>query len=119
MRYDPPAMSHTLGIIGAGNMGDAIIRGAVRSGVLDPGAMLVAELDADRRRAMADLGLAVTDTVTDVVGCGELLLAVKPQSFAQVAAAMGVLPSPAVVISVMAGLTRALSKPARRIQCRS
>ena len=98
-------MTHTLGIIGAGNMGEAIIRGAVRAGVLEPGSMLVAEPDDARRAAMADLGLAVTTEARDTIGCEQLLLAVKPQTFPAIVEAIGPLPERTVVISVMAGLT--------------
>jgi beta-lactamase class A len=49
-------MPHTLGIIGGGNMGGAIVRGAISRNVLAPDQILVAEIDPERRDAAAKLG---------------------------------------------------------------
>jgi pyrroline-5-carboxylate reductase len=97
-------MAPTLGMIGAGNMGWAILRGAVERGVLPAHEILVVEPDADRRRAAGGLGCAVSADPAAARGCRELMLAVKPQAFAAVAAALGVLHRRMVVTSIMAGL---------------
>jgi pyrroline-5-carboxylate reductase len=98
------SMSATLGVIGAGNMGGAIIRGAVASKVLEPAAMLVAEPDALRRESFVALGCRVTEDIAEVVRCEQIMLAVKPQMFPSVAAQLQPLPQRTIVISIMAGL---------------
>jgi pyrroline-5-carboxylate reductase len=102
-----PAMSSNaiLGVLGAGNMGEAIVRGAIRQGVLAPEQILVAEVDEARRAMMAGLGCQVTAAAGDTVGCEQVMLAVKPQGFPDLAKVMGELPSPTVVMTVMAGLS--------------
>jgi pyrroline-5-carboxylate reductase len=98
-------MSHRLGIIGGGNMGHAIVRGAIEGGVLPPGEIIVAELDAARRRALNDLGCTTTTVAAAAAtGAEQLMLAVKPQVFGEIAASIVPLPRSMVVISIMAGL---------------
>ncbi len=97
-------METRLGIIGAGNMGRAIVAGVIKAGVLSPQAVVVAELDDDRRKAMAALGCRTSGDPADALAAEQLLLAVKPQSFGPLAEAIGELGEPKVVISIMAGL---------------
>jgi pyrroline-5-carboxylate reductase len=85
-------------------MGYAVAHGAIVHEVLVPGEILVAEVDPKRRAALEQLGCTVTDRATDTTSCPQIMLALKPQVFAQVAASMGPLPQPTVVISIMAGL---------------
>jgi len=104
----------SLTLFGAGNMGAAILRGAVRGGLLRPEEILVVEPDAGKRAAMAALGCAVAAAPSAGVASpgdaaeraspGVILLAVKPQMFPMLAEAIGVLPSPTIAISIMAGL---------------
>ncbi len=97
-------MAIMLGIIGGGNMGSAIVRGAIEAGVLSPQTIMVADLEASRRDAAAALGCRTTADATDVIGAEQIMLAVKPQGFARVAADLGPMDRPTVVISIMAGL---------------
>ena len=97
-------MQYRLGILGAGNMGQAIIRGAVQAGVMGAGEIIIAEPADDRRNAMAELGCAVTDTPRDLLQAEQLMFAVKPQKFVEVAQQLGELPRSMVVISIMAGI---------------
>ncbi|MBT8484800.1 MAG: pyrroline-5-carboxylate reductase [Phycisphaerales bacterium] len=97
-------MTHRLGIIGGGNMGLAIARGAVAARVLAPAAIAVADPDPQRRDLAADLGCATAADPAGVVSSEQLLLAVKPQTFADVARVIGPLERPTIVISIMAGL---------------
>ncbi len=85
-------------------MGLAIVRGSIEAGVLSPQAILVADLDESRRAAAAALGCRTTADARDVVGAEQIMLAVKPQGFATVAADLGPLERSTVVISIMAGL---------------
>jgi pyrroline-5-carboxylate reductase len=97
-------MGIKLGIIGGGNMGAAIVRGSIEAGVLSPQAIMVADLDEPRRDAAAALGCLTTADARDVVSAEQIMLAVKPQGFPRVAADLGPLDRPTVVISIMAGL---------------
>ena len=98
-------MGYRLGIIGAGNMGQAIVRGSIARRLLASQEVLVVEIDPARRREVAQLGCATDGEASSAAGCGEILLAVKPQSFPAVAASLGPLPEPKVIISIMAGLS--------------
>jgi len=85
-------------------MGQAILAGAFRAGVLLPGDVLFIDVDEERRRVGAEMGCAVGDDFKRIDKCAEILLAVKPQSFEGVAKGLGRLKRSTVVISIMAGL---------------
>jgi pyrroline-5-carboxylate reductase len=84
-------------IIGGGNMGAALLGGLVESGAVEPTAIAVVELDAERRAALAERfpDVAVLDELPPARAA---VLAVKPADVAAVAAAVAV-----------AGATRVLS----------
>lgn len=96
-------MNHTLGILGAGNMGQAIIHGAINADVLAADQILVVEPDRVKRGAMAHLGCAVSEKPSDAAHAEQMMVAVKPQIFDKVAQQVGKLPRSMVVISIMAG----------------
>ncbi len=98
-------MAHRLGIIGGGNMGQAIVRGSIAAGIMKSDDVLVAEIDPMRRQELACLGCTTTEDPVLAVGCEQIMLAVKPQVFANIATVIGLLPEPKVVISIMAGLS--------------
>ncbi|MEE8154210.1 MAG: pyrroline-5-carboxylate reductase [Phycisphaerales bacterium] len=98
-------MTHRLGIIGGGNMGQAIVRGSIAAGLMKSGDVLVAEIDPMRRQELACLGCTTTEDPALAVGCEEIMLAVKPQVFSNIAKVIGPLREPKVVISIMAGLS--------------
>ncbi|MHC4142445.1 MAG: pyrroline-5-carboxylate reductase [Planctomycetota bacterium] len=97
-------MARRLGIIGGGNMGQAIARGAITAHVLRPDEIMVAELDPGKRAELDKLGCPTSDDACSATECDQVLLAVKPQSFGEVAAAVAPLSKPTVVITIMAGL---------------
>ena len=97
-------MTTRLGIIGGGNMGLAIVRGSIEAGVLEPQAIVVAEIDPARRAEVARSGCSTVEEPRGVLDAEQIMLAVKPQSFPDVGRALGPLGSPKVVISIMAGL---------------
>jgi len=110
-----------LAVIGAGNMGGAIVRGAIRSEVVDAADGLVIDLSSDVRDGFKAAGCAVSGDLDDARGHEQLLLAIKPQQFPTVAEAIGELKTSTIVISVMAGLSSAsirarLGEPARVIR---
>lgn len=104
-----------LAVIGGGNMGRAIIAGAIRAGVVEPARVAVAEPDPARRAHFANLGVAAFPSGAETYawlteteraeGQGQVLLAVKPQMLTVVAAELA--PRLAgvrrVVISILAG----------------
>lgn len=97
-------MSHELGLIGAGNMAEAIVRAAIRSNVLRPEQMIASDPSEARRAVFRQLGIAVADDNGRVLEASrQVLLAVKPQTFAAVAPSLARFPG--VIISIMAGLS--------------
>ncbi len=100
--------SYALGIVGAGNMAEAIVRGVVRAKVLKAKAILAADPSADRRRVLEGLGAAATADNSAAAACPRVLLAVKPQVLpdvlSEIVPAVG---AEATVISIAAGVTTA------------
>ncbi|MCC6285005.1 MAG: pyrroline-5-carboxylate reductase [Phycisphaerales bacterium] len=106
-----------LAVIGGGTMARAIIEGACRAGVLDPGRVVIAEPDQGRRavfrRAVPGAGAAldILDEEEDLPGSGQVLLAVKPQSLGAVTSEvrpwLTLDGRERVVMSILAGVTSA------------
>ena len=121
-----------LAIIGGGNMGKAIILGALDAKLMAPGEIVVCEPDAAKRDAMRGWGVQVVAEHDEAMGrllpvpgtggldeiresdglaaCGgQVLLAVKPQMLATVAEQLRphVQAMPRVVISILAGMPTA------------
>ena len=96
-----------IGIIGGGFMGEAFLRGIVRSGVATSAEVAVAEKDAARRTALSEHGVRITDDVESAcIGAEVVLLATKPQDVPAVASSLrGVLGPNAVLVSIAAGVT--------------
>ncbi len=96
----------TLGVIGGGFMAHAIVSGALSSGFLAAGDILVSEPDLVRRDGFIKLGVRVTQENAETAACDFLLLAVKPQVFVEAVASLRHADRLPVVISIMAGKTR-------------
>ncbi len=115
-----------LAIIGGGNMGKAIVLGALDAKLLAPGEIVVCEPDSAKRDSMRGWGvqvvaehgeatgrlLPVPGTLADIresyglAACGgQVLLAVKPQMLGQLAGQLRphLEAMPRVVISILAG----------------
>jgi len=97
-------MGHRLGIIGGGNMGLAIARGAVAADVLRPAELIVTHVEPARLDLLTPLGCDVTGSAAEAARAEQVLLAVKPQGFAPLAEKLGTLERPTVVITIMAGI---------------
>jgi pyrroline-5-carboxylate reductase len=100
---------HELGIIGAGNMAEALLRGALAKGVIAPEAVVVSDPQPRRREVFAR-GLGVTAAGDNALPgqCPRVLLAVKPQVMAEVLDGLaGVISADALVISIAAGIRTA------------
>ncbi|HEX9711496.1 MAG TPA: pyrroline-5-carboxylate reductase [Actinomycetota bacterium] len=100
-----------LAIIGGGKMGEALVAGLVHAGWAEPGEIIVAEIHAARRDALAETyGIAVTgDTIEAVKDAPTVLLAVKPQDLDGVLDEMaGVVTDSQLIMSIAAGIPTAL-----------
>lgn len=73
-----------IGIIGAGNMGEALIRGILSAGRVSPGDLVVLEAREERVREMtARYGVSAARDLKDLLKrCETVVVAVKPQSVA-------------------------------------
>jgi pyrroline-5-carboxylate reductase len=101
-------MTFELGIIGAGNMAEAIARGVVNSGVLLPSSILAADPTPQRRELFtSQIGIhAIDDNVAVARQSQALLLSVKPQQMQTALAGMGeVMSVDTLVISIAAGIS--------------
>ncbi len=104
---DSPAPLRRLFVLGGGNMGGAIVRGAIRAKVLPPNRVVVIEPDEGKRAALAALGLEGFRGVEAIAADVDptLLLAVKPQMLPAIVAELTEARVRAgCVISVMAGV---------------
>jgi pyrroline-5-carboxylate reductase len=99
---------YQLGILGAGNMAEAIARGVIRGGLLRPEQIIAADVSVPRRElftsqlqvpAVDDNRQAASQSVT-------LLLSVKPQHMAQVLDGIAPVVRPGtLIISIAAGIS--------------
>ncbi len=99
-----------LAFIGCGNMGTAIARGIVASGLVPAdGIVVTSATPSTQERLAAELGCAGTcDNRAAVRGARVVVLAVKPQQLAAVAAEVSEeLAKDAIVVSIAAGVTLA------------
>lgn len=103
-----------LALIGAGKMGQAMVRGWLAAG-LAPGSLMVQEPNPDP--ALVDLakeaGFAILDRLADGARPGVMVLAVKPQVLDAVSASLThAVTSETLILSIAAGKTLAtLAKP--------
>lgn len=86
-------------------MGGAVIRGMLAAGRVQPDDVLVFDPDAQRSAEAGSLGLRVAGSAVALSDASTLLIAVKPQRYGDLAEQLGALQRPALVISVMAGIT--------------
>jgi len=101
-------VSDTITVVGAGAMGGAIVYALASSSAFAASSIVVSEIDAARRDAVAAGSGATAGTrlVRDVADARVVVLAVKPQAFPTVASTMRPAIDPGqLVISIMAGVT--------------
>lgn len=95
-----------LAVMGGGAMAEAIIRGGLAAGVLAAAQIIVCEPKPERRAVFEALGIRTTTRHSDAVAADRpLLLAVKPQSFDELA--LQLRPHldrhPCLAVSILAG----------------
>jgi pyrroline-5-carboxylate reductase len=115
--------TYALGFIGAGNMAEAIARGAIDKGVLSADRMIASDPSQARCDLFTGLGIKVFASNAEVIAQSEqVMLAIKPQVLGELAgdlAEHGV--DGQVLISIMAGIgtkkiATMIGKPARIIR---
>ncbi len=100
-------MNNKIGFIGGGQMGEALIRGIINSGLYEQDDILVAEPNSERCDYMSrTYGITCHSSSEQIWNsCGTVLLAVKPQIMGIVLAASKDLVSPEhLIITIAAGL---------------
>ena len=99
-----------LGVIGAGNMGEALIRGALKAGVVTRNRVVASRRNRDALLALQEaLGIATTtDNAALIRECQVVVLGIKPQGFAELMGQVRHAFTPdKLVISIAAGITTA------------
>jgi pyrroline-5-carboxylate reductase len=100
-------MTIKIGFIGGGQMGEALIRGIIQSGLYTAGDILVSEPDIGRRVYLKETyQIQVFDSGIPVwQACSTVILAVKPQHMgALLAGAQELITTAHLIISIAAGL---------------
>ncbi len=99
----------TLGVIGVGNMGAALVRGIVQAGAVPANQVMVADADAKRAAALAkELGVAAANNTDIAHGCDYVVLAIKPGIVEGVVKEIAPLLRPEqVLVSIAAGVPMA------------
>ena len=97
----------TIGFVGTGNMGEALIRGLLKAGVAEPTQILGSDPRTDRSAELAErYGIRTTDDNTEVARQADILiLSIKPQVMERVLDEIGPgIHAQALVISIAAGV---------------
>jgi len=97
----------TLGALGFGNMGAAIVEGIVREGVMPPDRIRAYDIAEPCMERARNLGVAVCTAVPELIAASDIvLIAVKPQQFDEVAGEIaGHRKADALLVSIMAGIS--------------
>ena len=101
-------MAKELALIGCGNMGSAIAKGVVSSGLVAPEDVVVADVsEASQKRLASELGcMGTCDNVEAVSGAKMVLIAVKPQYLDDAVSAFAhAVDEGAIVVSIAAGVS--------------
>jgi pyrroline-5-carboxylate reductase len=100
----------TVAFIGAGNMGEALIRGLLAAKTVPPSRIIAADVRAERREFfMSSFGVQAVDDIVEAVKAADIvLLAVKPQQMSEALAGIkSVMSGSKLVVSIAAGVTTA------------
>jgi pyrroline-5-carboxylate reductase len=98
--------SGSMGFIGGGNMASAIICGLRRQGMAAEQFIVVEPYAPQREKLLADFGIAALEQPSRTLAqAGQIVWAVKPQTFREAAAQAASHTTGALHLSVMAGIT--------------
>lgn len=92
----------TIGFIGAGKMGEAIIRAISRANIVRNTDIYVNDKDAKKADALADELKVNSVSINNALGCDIVFMAVKPQDFINLNLVS--CKKSAIIISIMAGV---------------
>lgn len=98
---------YTLGIIGGGNMANAILNGIINSGIIsDLSKIIISDIDTVKLSTYSDLGIVTSSDNMDVINnCQYIIFAVKPQIFSLIKDDIINMNSDQYAISIMAGIS--------------
>ena len=102
------ARKFKLGFIGAGSMAEAIVRGVTATSLIEPAEIIAADPDPERRKLFGDvLGVCATaDNAEVMAGAPAVVLAIKPQQFADAVAPLASAAGQgSLLISICAGIS--------------
>jgi pyrroline-5-carboxylate reductase len=105
------SVEHTIAFVGAGNMASAIIRGLIGTGTVPADRIIAADPDLARLSLLeAELEIGVTsDNAEAVKEATVVVLATKPQVFAQVLPGLAAAVGPdALLVSIAAGISTSM-----------
>lgn len=98
--------SFQLGVVGYGNMAEAIVGGILKSGLNEGRDIMVYDVSESRLEKAESVGLTVSKNMAELCSsCRYILLSVKPQVFGEIAGEIGKSMEQNIVISIMAGVT--------------
>lgn len=96
-----------LGVIGAGNMGCAILQGALDAEILPPERVWLSNPHLDKAKPFGDRGVHITTSNLEAVNAVDIvLLAVKPQIISTVLEEIRTAVPGKCVVSIAAGISR-------------
>jgi pyrroline-5-carboxylate reductase len=103
----PETIDGTLGFLGFGNMGGAILKGLLKAGTLLPENAVIYDIDADKAAAAAELGVKWATSPEELAAASDIvMLAVKPQTMADALGQIKPALNPrTLVISIAAGIS--------------
>ena len=106
-------MRNKLAIIGAGNMGCAIANGILLSKLMDPANLVMVRRNTEKLSEFKAKGCVVTDDAAEACKVADaIMLAVKPQMFADIMEKLAPYAADKLVISIAAGVTVATMETA-------
>jgi pyrroline-5-carboxylate reductase len=92
-------------LAGAGKMGGAMLTGWIAGGLNPKRAVVIDPYVSDEIKALAAKGVRLNPDVKDIGAVAALVLAVKPQMFAEVGPTLRAIAGSSLVVSIMAGTT--------------
>jgi pyrroline-5-carboxylate reductase len=92
-------------LAGAGKMGGAMLTGWIAGGLNPTRAVVIDPYVSDEIKALAAKGVRLNPDVKDIGAVAALVLAVKPQMFAEVGPTLRAIAGSSLVVSIMAGTT--------------